>query len=227
VGQKTEHAINVQLPAGASGFYPAPTNHISGDITPRDQAVYIPSVSPSYAIAAYEHKWKRALPPGVADGDLNFLDPGNSLFRITHVMSSAGQALLQTKPCIIQERDRSATMLVCDSGGYQIATGRLSINGDRDRLSILQWLERHADWAMTLDVPTGPIRSSDYNYKSFKDCLVETLYNLDYFRTNRKSPDVKFLNALQGNTTQETEKWSNSVKHQPLRGLALRGRITA
>jgi hypothetical protein len=215
--------MNVHLPNTASGFYPAPTNHIPEDITPRDQAVYIPSVSPSYAIAAYRKKWKRALPAGVADHDLNFLAPDNPLFRISHVMSSAGQALLQNTPCIIQERDRSATMLICDSGGYQIATGRLSINGDRDRLAILRWLEHHADIAMTLDVPTGPVGSSNYKYKSFRDCLTATIEHLDYFRDNRRSPDVRFLNVLQGNTTQETDKWFQAVKDYPFEGWAFAG----
>ena len=38
--------MNVIMPNGASGFYPAPTNHIHEDPTPLDQAVYIPSVGP-------------------------------------------------------------------------------------------------------------------------------------------------------------------------------------
>jgi hypothetical protein len=54
--------MNVVMPNGASGFYPAPTNHIQGDPTPLDQAVYIPSVSPGYAMAAYDQNWQRPLP---------------------------------------------------------------------------------------------------------------------------------------------------------------------
>lgn len=217
--------MNIQLPNGAAGFYPAPTNHIVGDPTPLDQAVYIPSVSPSYAIAAYNQKWKRALPDGVEAGDLNFLDPNNKLFRISHVMSSAGQAMLQSTPCIIQDRDRSATMLICDSGGYQIATKRLNINGDADRLAILRWLERHANWAMTLDVPTGPVGDANYRYKSVKDCLKETLYNLDFFQKNRKSSEVGFLNVLQGNTTQQSDEWFKAVKGYNFEGWAFAGKL--
>jgi len=67
--------MNVSLPNGASGFYPAPTNHILGDPTPLDQAVYIPSVTPGYALAAYDQTWARALPEGINPGDMNFLDP--------------------------------------------------------------------------------------------------------------------------------------------------------
>jgi hypothetical protein len=217
--------MKIHLPNGPSGFYPAPTNHIVDDLTPLDQAVYIPSVSPSYAMAAYNQKWKRALPEGVEDGDLNFLDPNNKLFRISHVMSSAGQALLQNRRCIIQERDRSATMLICDSGGYQIATRRLTINGDADRLAILRWLERHANWAMTLDVPTGPVGDPRYHYKSVKDCLTDTVYNLEFFQKNRKSSEVGFLNVLQGNTTQQSDEWFRAVKGFDFEGWAFAGKL--
>lgn len=217
--------MNIQLPNGASGFYPAPTNHIEGDPTPLDQAVYIPSVSPGYAMAAYEQKWKRPLPAGVGPGDLNFLDPANPLFRISHVMSSAGQALSQKRPCIITERDRAKTMLVCDSGGYQIASGRLRINGDADRMSILRWLERHADWAMTLDVPTGPLARSGYAYANFRGCLDTTLDHLKFFERNRTQGATKFLNVLQGNTTQQSDIWYDAVKRFEFEGWAFAGKL--
>ena len=217
--------MNVQLPNNAAGFYPAPTNHIVGDPTPLDQAVYIPSVTPGYAIAAHEQNWSAPLPAGIGAGDLNFLDPANPLFRISHVMSSAGQALLQKQPCIIQTRDRSATMMIGDSGGYQIASGRLKINGDPDRLRILHWLEQHADWAMTLDVPTGPLDSPGYKYGTFKACLDETLYNLGFFQKHRTPGATKFLNVLQGNTTQQTDAWFDAVKGYQFEGWAFAGKL--
>ena len=104
--------MNVSLPNGASGFYPAPINHILGDPTPLDQAVYIPSVTPGYALAAYEQSWTRDFPSGVKASDMNFLDLENPLFRISHVMSSAGLAYKQKRPCIITERDRSSTVSI-------------------------------------------------------------------------------------------------------------------
>jgi hypothetical protein len=93
-------------------------------------------------------QWRRSLPQGVEPGDLNFLDPGNRLFRISHVLSSAGQALNQSRPCIITQRDKASTLVIGDSGGYQIASGRLHINGDEDRLKILRWLEANSDVAI-------------------------------------------------------------------------------
>jgi len=217
--------MNTRLPNGASGFYPAPTNHIQGDPTPLDQAVYIPSVSPGYAMAAYDQKWLRPLPAGVGPADLDFLDPANPLFRISHVMSSAGQALSQKRPCIIQARDRAQTMLICDSGGYQIASGHLQINGNADRMAILRWLEAHADWAMTLDVPTGALGKPEYAFKSFRDCLDTTLDHLRFFECNRNPGATKFLNVLQGNTTQQTDLWYDAVKGFPFEGWAFAGKL--
>lgn len=217
--------MNIELPNGASGFYPAPTNHISGDPTPLDQAVYIPSVSPHYAIAAYEQQWQRPLPKGVDPEDLNFLDPANKLFRISHVMSSAGQALNQKRPCIIQERDRSATMMIADSGGYQIASGNLKIRNDQDRLQILRWQEKHADWAMTLDVPTGPLLGAGYAYSSFRHCLDTTLSHLEFYQRHRNHGATKFLNVLQGNDTRETDAWYEAVKDYEFEGWAFAGKL--
>ncbi|MBM3595923.1 MAG: hypothetical protein FJX31_09170 [Alphaproteobacteria bacterium] len=101
-------------------------------------------------------------------------------------MSSAGQALSDKRPCIIKERDRSATRMIGDSGGYQIASGNLRIRSDNDRMKILRWLEQHADWAMTLDVPTGPIEKPGYAFKDFNACLTTTLDHLQFFQEKRK-----------------------------------------
>lgn len=205
--------------------FPSVANHIPNDPTPKNQAIYIPAVSPGFAKAVYEQKWARALPNGVAPGDLNFLDQSQSLLRLSHALSSAGQALNQNHPCMVTSRDRATTTLVSDSGGYQIASGRLHINGDSDRLRILRWLEKHADYAMTLDVPTGSINSPDYPFKTFRDCLDATVEHLRFFQENRKAPDVKFLNVLQGNTEQETDAWYDAVKGFEFEGWAIAGRL--
>ena len=204
---------------------PTETSHyIPNDPTPRDQAIYIPSISPSYAIAVHEAKWTR-LPASISAKDLNFLDPTNSLMRLSHAMSSAGQALNQKKPCIVSTRDRSSTLIVGDSGGYQIASGRLDIDGDKDRLRILRWLETNADVAMTLDVPTGPVLTnpSFYKYKSSAACLKDTLANLAFFDANRKKPETRFLNVLQGNTPAEADAWYDAVKVFDFEGWAMAG----
>ncbi|MBS7805905.1 hypothetical protein KIH24_15130 [Rhizobiales bacterium TNE-4] len=216
--------MNIVVPAPQTeSHYPAVTNALVNDPTPQDQAIYIPSVSPGYAMTAYAKDWKRPLPDGVIAEDMNFLDPANKLFRISHVMSSAGQALSQARPCIITERDRSTTLMVGDSGGYQIASGRLKITSDDDKLTILRWLEQHADVAMTLDVPTGPVLKPGYPYRTSRDCLAATEHYLAFFQKHRKSSHTRFLNVLQGNTTQESDAWYKAVKKYEFEGWAFAG----
>ena len=215
--------MNLHASAGQTPFYPQVANHIENDPTPKDQAIYVPSVAPTYAMDVYAKNWKRPLPAGIKPEDLNFLDPNNQLFRISHAMSSAGQALYQPRPCIITERDRSSTIVIGDSGGYQIASGRLQIRGDKDRFQILRWLEKNTDIAMTLDVPTGPCLKPGYAFKNTKDCLSATLDHLDFFQRNRQQGNVRFLNVLQGNTPAEADKWYDAVKSFSFEGWAFAG----
>ncbi|GLI94394.1 hypothetical protein [Methylocystis echinoides] len=215
--------MNLHAPEGMTPFYPQVANHIEDDPTPKDQAIYVPSVSPGFAVDVYAGQWKRPLPQGVSAEDLNFLKPDNGLFRISHAMSSAGQALNQTKPCIISQRDWTKTIIIGDSGGYQIASGRLRISGDRDRHKILNWLERTADISMTLDVPTGPCQKPGYAFKNTKDCLATTLDHLDFFQKYRTPGKIRFLNVLQGNTQKEADAWYDAVKIYDFEGWAFAG----
>ena len=205
--------------------YPEPSNHIVLDPTPKDQAIYVPSVSPSYAIFVHAQKWRRSLPKGIGSADLNFLDPANKLFRISHVMSSAGQALKQKRKCIITTRDRAHTIMIGDSGGYQIARNPNLVKDNKDRMNILRWLETHADVAMTLDIPTGPLLSGGYFYTSFQECLDATEYNLKFFTKHRTNRHVRLLNVLQGNDQDQADKWYNVVKAYSFEGWAFAGKL--
>ena len=204
-------------------YYPIVQNDLVDDPTPKDQAIYVPSVSPAYAMSVQAQQWRRPLPQGVEPGDLNFLDPANHLFRISHVLSSAGQALNQSRDCIITKRDKASTLVIGDSGGYQIASGRLHIDGDKDRLKILRWLEANSDVAMTLDVPTGPVLGLGYKFRSSRDCLTATLDHLRFFQDNRKSTSTSFLNVLQGNNSKEADAWYDAVKDLAFEGWAFAG----
>ena len=207
----------------ASFYFTSPQNRIIGDITPINQAIYVPSVSPSYVTLAYQQKWNRVLPKGIKSGDFDFLDPNNGLFRISHVMSSAGQALNQRHDCIITKRDRNSAIMIGDSGGYQIAQNKILVRDDNDRRKILNWLETHANIAMTLDVPTGPLLNGSYNYKSFDDCLRASLHNLKLFDKHRYNKDVIFLNVLQGNDQAQSDAWYDEVKAFEFEGWAFGG----
>ena len=64
---------------------------------------------------------------------------------------------------MITDRDRNKTLILGDSGGFQIATGVIKMDWanainpndpEREKLveKILKWEEEQCDWAMTLDV---------------------------------------------------------------------------
>jgi hypothetical protein len=137
----------------ASSVYPAPPT-VPNDITPPDQAIYVPAITPGYAKDIWT--WiqsgpPRPLPAGVTPQDMNIVDPPNNFFRISHALTSAGLALTQSRDCIITKRSRKHTRIIADSGGYQVASGRLKVTSNKDRLRILRWQEQF-DIAVTLDV---------------------------------------------------------------------------
>lgn len=215
--------------------YPQVETGPINDPTPRDQAIYVPALSTNYIIDAHDKttaKWSR-LPSGVTPAHMDFLAPANDLFRISHVLYSAGQALMSTSgeidnlpPNIITMRDRESTRLLVDSGGYQIARGRHWINGPRDRLDILRWMEKHGDFGMTLDIPPGPIGiDPDYQFKTFADCLNTTLDHLDFFQRYHTQGRLKLLTVLQGRNQAEADQWYNACKVYPFAGWAFGGAL--
>ena len=206
--------------------YPHIENDIEGDPTPKDQAIYVPSISACYARDALGRKGLRAIPNHLPQNVLNFLSPNNSLFRISHAMASAGQYLDRTGPSMITRRDRKSTRIIGDSGGYQVASGKLKVENDGDRLRILQWPEDNADIAMTLDAPPGGIGKAGFSYGSTKECLEATLQNIEFFDKHRnRERGTIFLNVIQGNTVEESIHWYNTVKDFPFEGWAIAGAL--
>jgi hypothetical protein len=158
---------------------------------------------------------------------MNFLNEKQGYFTYKYGLYSAGHATLDlaktmTKESMIQQRDRNKTMILGDSGGFQIGKGVLKFDwldfegpsATKTRQSILEWLEVTADWSMMLDVPTW---ACDHNHtaktglKTFEDCLDKTRYNNEYFLKNRLG-QTKFLNVLQGGDWERAEQWYQGVK---------------
>ena len=213
---------------GADSAFPYPKieNDIDGDPTPKDQAIYVPSVSAGYARDAIGRAGLRAMPDHLPKNLLNFLDQTNEVFRISHAMASAGQFLDRNAPSMITTRDRKRTRIIGDSGGYQLATGKLKIERDGDRLGILRWLEDNADIAMTLDVPPGGIGKPGFPFTSTEQCLEATIQNLEFFfKHRRKDRGTIFLNVIQGTTPQESVDWYEAVKMFSFEGWAVAGAL--
>lgn len=216
--------MTTQHGAGSAFPYPIIENDIDGDPTPKDQAIYVPSVSAGYARDAIGRAGLRSLPDHLPRNLLNFLDPANDVFRISHAMASAGQYLGRDAPSMISERDPKRTRIIGDSGGYQWASGKLKVESDADRMRILQWLEGNADIAMTLDAPPGGIGKKGFPFRSTEECLQATIQNLEFFHRHRnRNLNTIFLNVIQGNTQKETVDWYEAVKPYPFEGWALAG----
>jgi hypothetical protein len=206
------------------------------NLTPlqKDYAVYLPAISSFYSTYIAKQRLeefvpKDRIPPGFDRGieGMNFLNPEQGYFTYKYGLYSAGHAQLdvvkaQTQESMIQQRDRANTMILGDSGGYQIGKGVLKFDwlnfegpeATKTRQKILEWLEVTADWSMMLDVPTW---ACDHNHspktglKSFEDCLEKTRFNNKYFLDNRLG-QTKWLNVLQGSDWDDAEQWYQGVK---------------
>jgi len=210
------------------------------DLTPlqNDYAVYLPAISSFYS--TYIDKQRKEefvptdrIPKGFDRGieGMNFLNPEQGYFYYKFGLYSAGHAQLDINKSLqqelmIQQRDRNKTMILGDSGGYQIGKGVIKFDwqnfegfeANKVREKILTWLDVTADWSMMLDVPTWAcdhIHSPKTGLKTFEDCLEKTQFNNRYFIDNRvgsTNGGTKFLNVLQGSDWDTAEKWYDGVK---------------
>ena len=206
------------------------------DLTPlqKDYAVYLPAISSFYSTYVAKQRLEKFIPddriPKEFDRGvegMNFLNPEQGYFYYKYGLYSAGHAQLDLQKSLVQEsmiqdRDRSKTMILGDSGGYQIGKGVLKFDwldfegasANKTRQKILEWLELTADWSMMLDVPTWAcdrIHSPKTGLKTFEDCLEKTRFNNDYFLNNRLG-QTKWLNVLQGGDWDTAERWYEGVK---------------
>jgi len=206
------------------------------NLTPlqKDYAVYLPAISSFYSTYVAKQRIeefvpKHRIPSGFDRGieGMNFLNPEQGYFTYKYALYSAGHAQLDlqkslTQESMIQQRDRNNTMILGDSGGYQIGKGVLKFDwldfegkeATKTRQKILEWLEVTADWSMMLDVPTWAcdhIHSPKTGLKTFDDCLDKTRFNNDYFLMNRLG-QTKWLNVLQGSDWDTAEQWYKGVK---------------
>jgi hypothetical protein len=206
------------------------------DLTPlqKDYAVYLPAISSFYSTYVAKQRLeefvpKERIPKGFDRGieGMNFLNPEEGYFVYKYALYSAGHAQLDltkawTQDSMLQQRDRKQTMILGDSGGYQIGKGILKFDwkdfkgkaANKIRDDILAWLECTADWSMLLDVPSwacDPVNRERTGLTSFQDCLDKTCHNNEYWLTRRLG-ETKFLNVLQGSDWDTAEQWYQGVK---------------
>lgn len=207
-------------------------------------AIYLPALSFGYARFAHNGAFRRTLP--FTAQDLNFLDPQSTLFHYPWALFSAGQAAKSISendpPTMVSERDRTRTIVVGDSGGYQVQTGKIVYRGPETVRRMMRWMEANTDFSMVLDFPTGGIKSgqiakhttrlraeghgalidqgaaSNRQAEDFNAALVQTSLNNQQFIIERALGATEFLNVLQGRTEAESKAWYEHVKHYDFEG---------
>ena len=156
------------------------TENLTEQYKSNGYAVYLPSLQKQYAQYAIKSNKDTArrvvdIPKKFKNEYLNFLDKDSELWHCGYALYSCGQfeqAQIRTSD-IVQQRNRDDCVIVGDSGGFQLGTGKVSnkdelahlehfkndpaaqyanwqSNGFRERT--LKWLERYTDYAMTLDM---------------------------------------------------------------------------
>jgi hypothetical protein len=210
---------------------------------PNAPAMFMPSMSRNYVAyaSAYEKKMTDDRhPKGIhRDGrELNIFQKDNGCYFYPYALTSAGHAnldidhaALNDREGIFRTRDRSNSVIVGDSGGYQIGKGILKFdwkNFESEennilRMKILKWLESIADLSMTLDVPVWGIDEGLEGVETFEDCLEKTMINHDFFIKHRTPGATRFMNILHGRNKAEGDLWWDAAKDLPFEGWAFAG----
>lgn len=219
----------------------------------RDYAIYLPSLQSPYASFATKREIEVRsgdLPSDFRIKDLDFFNPNSRLWSCGYALYSAGQFTdSQLGSDIVAYRDRSKSVVIGDSGGYQLGTGKISnvnekaalvryadspaqqvanwqATGFRERT--LEFLDLYCDYSMTLDMP---LWAQNKHGSQLRNLEVEQLIqlsveNLRFFADNRgrnHGKGTKFLSVLQDNGKGSGDLWYDAVKDFEFEGWALAG----
>jgi|TARA_B110000858_G_scaffold30239_1_gene32829 hypothetical protein len=196
----------------------------------KDFAVFLPAISFIYADLLSKNekeKYGDRVPKGLPNGleSLKFLYEDKAMFSYKWGLYSAGHAKLdieksKVQEAFVQDRPRDKTIILGDSGGFQVAKGIIKFDwdnfftpggkNDKIRMDILRWLEHTADWSMCLDIPSFSVNLG-IGVNTVKDCMAYTAYNNEWFIKNRVPGATKFLNVIQGNDIPSADEWFDTM----------------
>ena len=108
---------------------------------------------------------------------------------------------------MIMTRNKQTSHVLADSGGFQIASGKLEITDDQQRENIYNWQSNYSDYGMTLDVPVKAVENKNSLYETFDECLNDTIEHVERYEHYREQNKFPLLNVLQGRNQQEADKW--------------------
>ena len=200
----------------------------------KDYALYLPAISTFYTthMGKYMHDEcsieNSRFAKNIPDLEmLNFLDKNKGIFNYKWGLYSAGHANLDLTKTVsreemIRSRDRNNTVLLADSGGFQIAKGvweadwkNFDDKAKNYRETVLKWLCTISDYSMTLDIPTWTCTNQESadktNIRTVQDAINTTVLNHEYFMEHSFN-DAKFLNVLQGSNHTDADEWYEIMK---------------
>ncbi|KQO79011.1 hypothetical protein [Rhizobium sp. Leaf262] len=191
-----------------------------------DYALYLPAPNQNYAHFAVKTataELSARLPHEVKPKDFDFLGSGSKLFTWPNALYTAAFAVGDKQPDMIGQRDRSASFVVGDSGGFSLINGAVKSSQASFRKEVLLWQERCCDVGIILDVPTRSLDVPKSGVTSFEECLTRTMDNLRFAKDNRSNPDLRLLSVHQGRNHKEAKLWCGGIADLPLEGLAIGG----
>lgn len=190
----------------------------------RVYALYLPAMQINSALKLANPKTKigdEGRPLRLTAKELNWFEPGNKNWSYNWCLSSAGHMATTNRENAITNRHPD-TVVLGDSGGYQIATGALPEiqrwlpyqnepervvklwRGSEVKRQIVKWLDANATYAMTIDMPlwVGMPKNSDsspFHRCSERQLIDMSVENLEFLEDVRdKRTGAKYLNVLQG-----------------------------
>lgn len=189
-----------------------------------EHALFLPAPNQSYVTNVMKSP-PRPLPAGLTMADLNYFSPQSQLFTYNAGLYSAAFGVGDAGPTMISARDRGATTVVGDSGGYSVIGGSIKTPQHIFRVQALQWQEAHCDVGIVLDVPTRSLDVPRSGFTHFDQCLDQTLENTQFAISKRSRPDLILCNVMQGRTFAEAEAWFDRISpyQADLEGIALAG----
>jgi len=213
---------------------------------PHQHAIYLPAVNTIYPkIIDSEIPLNRSIPANFELEDLAFWTGNSKLFNHKYLLHSIGGYDVGSVPKgPLFRKTKGDFWMLGDCGGFQIGKGTLKglkrlsagmagsdavaawgANYDA-KVWIINWLEQHADYAMTIDMPLWAMTTTGKN-SPFHKCdesqlLAMTVENL-HLINREKQGRTKWLNVIQGTNGHDTLRWWNAVKWFKGGGWSLAG----
>lgn len=169
------------------------------------KTIYIPA----FSTGALNHIFIKNLKHNKTDKSFRFYTKNkNNIINYPYILFSAHYNL-QYNVEKSYGVDLKKSLVLGDSGGFQIATGKMEYT-DELREKIFLWLENNTTYAIQLDLP--PHVSCNNVYTGlFDERMKKSIENFKYFADN-KMGKTKFLNVLHGREISLIQKWYDNIK---------------